>query len=77
MNVIDYDRKMRVNVRNSAGPKRTVLAVDSRSDANYLTLSCGHIGTFTAYFQYRAGEQHSCFQCRFAADNVISEESLE
>ena len=76
MNVIDYDRKMRVDVRDSSGPKRTVLLVNPQSEATYLTFDCGHVGSFAQHFSYKTGEAMSCFSCRFAADNVIGEEAL-
>jgi len=78
MIVIDYDRNMRVNLRNSSGPEREVVAINEQTDGTYITFSpCGHTGTFNQIFHYEMGSKMSCWHCRFAAENVISEESLE
>jgi len=75
-NVIDYEGKRRVNVRNQCGPQRTILAVEERSDGTLVTNNCGHVERCNQIFHYKVGTEHSCFSCRFAADNVISEEAL-
>lgn len=76
-NVIDWKRKLRVNVRNQSGPQRTIVAVEERSDATLVTNSCGHVSSCNQIFHYKIGTEHSCFECLFAEDSVISQEALE
>ena len=76
MNVIDYDRKLRVNVYDSRGPQREILASEFKTDGTLLTMSCGHVASHNPIYQYEIGSKTSCFSCRFADDNVISQESI-
>ena len=45
------------------GLQRTVVKVDLRPEAAYLTLSCGHVATCASHFSYREGLDHFCFKC--------------
>lgn len=76
-NVIDWKRGLRVNVRNQCGPQRTIVATEQRSDVTLVTNSCGHIEHCNQIFHYKIGSEQSCFSCRFADDNVISQEPVE
>lgn len=76
-NVIDYDRLFRVNVIDSRGPQRTIVSVDEQTDGTLVTNSCGHVERCNQIFQYKIGSSHTCFSCRYAPDNVISQEPLE
>lgn len=76
-NIIDWQNKLRVNVRDQRGPKRTIVAVEWTPSANLVTGSCGHVTSGNATMAFKVGETHNCFPCLYSADNVISSEPLE
>jgi transposase len=76
-NVIDHERGLRVNVRNQCGPQRKIVSVDDSGPGwTLVTNSCGHVAQCASHFHYKIGTEHSCFDCRFADDNVISQEKI-
>lgn len=52
------------------GPVRQIVAIEERTDATLLKLSCGHVGRFNQIFHYKLGHDCHCVQC---SDGFTSE----
>jgi hypothetical protein len=53
----------RTTMNDPRGPVRQIKAIEERSDATLLTLSCGHVGRFNQIFHYKIGEDCRCVRC--------------
>ena len=63
------------DLRDTRGPRRTIVAVESGSGPTMITNSCGHITPHANYFHYTVGDSNPCFSCLYADDNVIQKEA--
>lgn len=53
-----------VSDKDPRGPERTIVAVEYKSHAALVTLSCGHVREWNQIYSYRVGDRGRCFACR-------------